>query len=422
MDLHVTQEAIPEGTRRTLCLTNIRGITGHHHVDIFFDLIGTTAPKPTILDGFIFGVIFYAMRIGQDVQVHGAVSRDGLFNLHEFQEAWTSWKPHAYKKIKILPETITDYVPPEGRKRAIAAFSGGVDSTFTILRHGTKQLGDASYPLHEAVLMVDGFDVPLDAPEQLEALKRRTKPLLDELGLKLLTIRTNLKEVDLQDWEDSFMSQLACCLHNYSHDFYYGLAGSAEPYSALVIPWGSNPATDHLLSGDAMRLVVDGYAYSRTAKVAYIATHATAMRVLKVCWEGNDASKNCGTCEKCIRTQMNFLAVGLSQAPCFEKPFDFQLIATMALRNDAQCNQLASIYGYAEKAGIADEWMKILKARIDRYQTGPDKLPQKFVVTRKSVLTREKFHRLFLLIKSGEFAKIIRKLSEFWVGLRLGRR
>ena len=68
---------------------------------------------------------------------------------------------------------------------------------------------------------------------------------------------------------------------------------------------------------------------------------------------------------------MNFLAVGVSQAPCFEKQFDFQLIATMALRNDAQCNQLASIYGYAQKAGIADEWMKILKARIDRYQTGP---------------------------------------------------
>ena len=98
------------------------------------------------------------------------------------------------------------------------------------------------------------------------SLKERTKPLLDEVSLKLLTIRTNLKEVNLQDWEDGSTSQLACCLHNYSHDFYYALVGSTEPYDALALPWGSNPTTDYLLSGGTMRLVHDGAGFSRTEK------------------------------------------------------------------------------------------------------------------------------------------------------------
>jgi len=297
MDLHVRQESIPDGTRRTV---QLRNIADRADVDLFFDLLGTTAPTPAVLDGFVFGVIFFAMRLRQDLRVHGPISLDALLNLNEFQEAWVLWKPEIYQKIKILPDKIIENVPAEDRREAIAAFSGGVDSIFTILRHNTKRLGNASYPLNKAVLIVHGFDVRLDAPQQLEALKARTKPLLDQLNLELLTVRTNLKEVGLQDWEDSFMSQLACCLHNYSHDFRFAIVGSSEPYNTLALPWGSNPATDYLLSGNGMRLVHDGAGYSRTEKVAQIATDKTAMEAVKVCWEGQDASKNCGQCEKCI--------------------------------------------------------------------------------------------------------------------------
>jgi hypothetical protein len=397
MDLHVQQETIPDGTRRTV---KLRNIADRADVELFFDLVGTTAPTPTILDGFVFGVIFFAMRLGQDVQVHGPLSLDALLNLSEFQEAWVSWKPATYRKINILPEKIIEYVSLEGRKRAIAAFSGGVDSIFTILRHNTKRLGNASYPLSESVLMVHGFDVPLDAAPQLEALINRTKPFLDELHLNLQIVRTNLKEAGLQDWEDSFMSQLACCLHNYWHDFRFALVGSSEPYSGLALPWGSNPATDYLLSGSGMRLVHDGAGFSRTEKVAQIRTHKTALKVVKVCWEGQEASKNCGYCEKCIRTRLNFLAVGVSQPPCFEQPFDLDLIATVNLRNDTQLNELVSIFGYAQRHGIKDQWVQILKSRIDRYRNPP-----------------RKFRNSFLPILRGAFSKTAAKVHELVAGL-----
>jgi hypothetical protein len=367
MYLHVTHDSRPGGIRRT---AKLRNITGEKDVDIFFDMNGVAVSPPAVLDGFVFGIIFYAMRLGQDLFVRGPVTRSALLNLNEFQEAWVSWKPQVYHKTKIIPDSIVD-CPPAREKRAIAAFSGGVDSIFTILRHNLKTLGNASYPLNNAVLMVHGFDVPLAAPDQLESLKMRTRPLLDELGLKLLTIRTNLKALGLQDWEDSFMAQLACCLNNYSDQFSYALAGSSEAYNGLVLPWGSNPATDYLLSGEAMRLVHDGAGYSRTEKVAQIATHKTATQVVKVCWEGQDTFRNCGICEKCIRTQLNFRAVGVEHAPCFDRPLDSRLIETMNLRNDAQANELKSIYAYARKAGIDAGWVETLGWRIDKYDNPP---------------------------------------------------
>jgi len=85
-----------------------------------------------------------------------------------------------------------------------------------------------------------------------------------------------------------------------------------------------------------MRIVHDGAGYSRTEKVVEIATHKTATRVLKVCWQGQETFKNCGNCEKCIRTQLNFLAAGVSHAPCFDFAFDTGNIASIPLPSDVQ--------------------------------------------------------------------------------------
>lgn len=386
IDLRTTQQRTRQGTLRTLYLENMAD-RARPRLEIFFEMIGEEdVLPPNVLDGFVFGTIMGAMRLAQDVRVHGPVSRDALLNLNEFQEAWALWKPQTYKKVQIIPLEIVDSLPRPAKTEAIAAFSGGVDSVFTILRHNRKQLGNASYPLDGCVLMVHGFDVPLDLPQHLDALKNRTKPLLDELNLKLLTIRTNLKAVKLQHWEDSFMPQLACCLHNYSHRFSYGVAGSSEPYDALVLPWGSNPATDHLLSGAAMRIVHDGAGYSRTEKVAQIATHKTATRVLKVCWQGHETFKNCGHCEKCIRTQLNFLAAGISHAPCFDLPFDTEKISSVPLPSDVQYAELLSICKYAEAHGVTGHWMHMLRARLDAYRP-PRQWPKLLEKCRRKALS-----------------------------------
>jgi len=366
LEISLTQETGKQGLRRTLQLHKT-GTSRDDDQAFFFDLIGdTTSPAPLVLDGFVFGVIFIAMQLGRPVKVHGRLSRTACFNLAEFQSAWACWKPEKYQRVDIVPDEIIDRPVPEHAPRAISAFSGGVDGTFTAIRHKHKLLGNGSYPLTD-VMLVHGFDVPLGKPEAFDLLLQRIRPIVDELGLGMKVVRTNLKEASGQDWGDSFGVQLAACLHNYSHDFNYALTGSGEPYSNIFYPWGSTPATDYLMSGDQMQLVLDGSAYTRTEKIETLRHYPTALKTLKVCWEGNNEERNCGHCEKCIRTKLNLLAVGVSDAPCFDEELDPEQILKIRLVNDAQLLELQTIYSYVEKRKIAGLWVDNLKRRIDWY-------------------------------------------------------
>jgi hypothetical protein len=86
--------------------------------------------------------------------------------------------------------------------------------------------------------------------------------------------------------------------------------------------------------------------------------------VLKVCWEGKEFHKNCGVCEKCIRTQANFLAVGVTRPPCFDAPLNLRQLKTLSLSSDLACAELESIIVYAQAKGITGEWLQLLQARV----------------------------------------------------------
>lgn len=366
LEISLTQHQAEAGLRRTLRLHKT-GTSQNDDQEFHFDLIGdTTSPEPQVLDGFVFGVIFIAMQLGRPVKVLGSLSRSACFNLAEFQSAWASWRPEKYRRVDVVPDQIVDIPQHQYPPRAISAFSGGVDGTFTAIRHKHKLLGSGSYPLTD-VLLVHGFDVPLAKPQAFDLLVARIRPLIDELGLGMKLIRTNLKEASGQYWEDSFGAQLAACLHNYGHDFRYALMGSGEPYSNIFYPWGSTPATDYLMSGDQTQLVLDGSAFTRTEKIELIRDYPTALRTLKVCWEGADEERNCGHCEKCIRTKLNLMAVGVSNPPCFDEGLDPEQILKIRLLNDAQLLELQTIYNYVEKRKIEGRWVDNLKKRIDWY-------------------------------------------------------
>jgi len=297
--------------------------------------------------------------------VHGTLTRKGMRNLEELLQIWTLWKPKLYSHIRIIPENVLDIGGPLGPNNAIAAFSGGVDATFTAVRHAKLLPDDIRYPL-TSLLMVQGFDVALSNSHAFTQLMQRVQPLVADLGLQLRTVRTNSKELCLQNWEDSFALELAACLHMFNHEFRYGLIGSSEPYDALILPWGSTPVTDHLMSGDCFSLIHDGAGYSRTDKVAEIARNPIACKTLKVCWEGEDRSGNCGGCEKCIRTRLNFLAASNSAPSCFSGELDLSAINSITIKNAAQLAELSSIVNYAGSHGVEGAWLPLLKARIAR--------------------------------------------------------
>ena len=351
MRLTVSQEQRTEGTRRTLRLTET---ADGRAIEVYFDFLGESFPEPYVLDGFVNAIIFHAMGTRQDIHVDGRMTRSALLNLAVFQEAWCRWKPDIYRQIRIVPLAIVDD-PPRAKPESIAAFSGGADAIFTALRHADDDYGLTS------VLLVHGFDVPLNRGDQFNRLLERVQPLLEKLNLRPRVVRTNISELGIQNWLDSFLAQLSCCLHSYSHEFRFGLTGGGEPYDALVLPWGQNPCTDYLLSGDGFSIVHDGAAFSRTEKIAVIAKDPVATKAIKVCWDAPDLSTNCGLCEKCVRTRLNFKAVGVDRPACFEGEITPAQIRRIRFGNDSQRAGFRSILDYAERHALHGDWLDAMR-------------------------------------------------------------
>jgi len=303
------------------------------------------------------------MSKGKSLRVHGLVSSRFMRNINELQMAWCCWKPEVYKLIDIIPDRVVN-VTRSTSDKVISAFSGGVDATFTALRHA-HAVNYTRYPLTD-VLMVHGFDVALKNTAAFDRLLSRVEPLLSDLKLSRWIVRTNTKDVLDISWEDSFAAQLAGCLHMLSHDFGYSLIGSSEPYDAMVFPWGSTPATDYLMSGDQMTVVHDGASFSRTQKSAEILKSPIACKTLKVCWSGEDQGTNCGVCEKCIRTKLNFLAAGNASPECFSELLDISTIGSLVISNKAQLAELEGIARFAKARHLVCEWLPLLEKRIAR--------------------------------------------------------
>ena len=229
----------------------------------------------------------------------------------------------------------------------------------------TLNTGETSYRL-DTLLLVHGFDVARSNGTALQELVDRTEPLRRLTGAQLRIVRTNSKELRLQPWGYNFGAELAACLQMFSAEFSHALVGSSEPYDALVLPWGSNPVTDRLLSGGRLAIVHDGAGFSRTDKIAFLSGVPAVLKSLKVCWQGSQQGRNCGVCEKCVRTQLNFLAVGVSNPPCFEAPLDLRRIEGIPIANDAILGELQSIVQYAERRNLDGEWLRALRKRLSR--------------------------------------------------------
>ena len=350
------------GTRRTVQLKHPRLPKSVRADGVWFD-ISMDLPEPFLQDGLVFGFLHYAMKHKAGIRIAGRVSRQALRNAQTYQEAWHCWLPDEYQPIEIVPDEVVpdENVTFQHSAEAIACYSGGVDATFLALRH--VQNKPESYALKK-VITVHGFDIPLKDASEFKKLVLRTDDFLRSIGLQRITVVTNTRAPELIGWEHSFGPQMACMLHQFAGPFKTGMIASSDTYAFRLHPWGSSPSTDYLMSGGNFQIVHDGAGFLRTEKVELIAKSPVAVAALKVCWEGKRKGENCGHCEKCVRTRLNLLAVGLDHPACFSTPFREEMIDSLIVRNSGQLSELLQIQTYARRHGVQTTWTRRLDHRI----------------------------------------------------------
>ncbi|MGW5197679.1 hypothetical protein [Streptomyces spiralis] len=315
------------------------------------------------MDPFVLATLFAAMRTGEDLHAGGGVTGTLLDNLDEFQSAWLQWRPERYHRVRITAEEeLPDRAGPDDRS-AVQTFSGGVDSAFTTIRHVSGAAGRQSLALTGAV-MVHGFDIPLTERESYESLRHRSAPVLQKVGVDLIPVVTNFRSLwhsDLGHWEDAFGTGMTSVLTLVSGGFRHGLIASSEPYSSLLLPWGSNPVTDGMLSGGRMRIHHDAAGVDRNEKVAGLARlWPEGADNLRVCWQGEHKDRNCCRCEKCIRTILNFRVSGSEVPASFPHEVTGEHILSLRGLSEAHVNPLRQILAAAQARRLEEPWVPAL--------------------------------------------------------------
>ncbi len=314
-------------------------------------------------DPFVVATLLLAMNQSTRLLIHGEVSPSLLQNLTEFQAAWACWCPQKYRQIEMTAEVEREFSRTIATDKAISTFSGGVDSCFTVFRHKTGRCGRLKRNLHAGV-MVHGFDIPLEEQDVFERAAGKSKAMLASIGMELIPIATNFRHLG-QDWEHVFGTGVASTLMLLQGGYQVGLIPSSDCYNAMEIPYGSNPITDYLLSNQNFQIVHDGASFTRIEKTWEISNWSEVLQNLRVCWEGSHKDRNCGRCEKCIRTILGFRVLGMDLPPCFEQDVtDEQILGIQGLRKYQIIIQLEPILEAAKGANISDPWMRALEQCI----------------------------------------------------------
>ena len=314
-------------------------------------------------DAYLIATLLPAMKAGADVRIYGSVSHELLANLTELQMAWRKWCPSLYHVVQMQVQCVREV---ETRMAgAVVAFSGGADAQFTVYRHAKGQAGFLTQSLHAGVF-VHGFDIPLSDTYGFIGAARMAAEVLNDIDLRLIPVKTNMRDLWEINWEHYCAAAISSVLTGLKNYAGTGLIGSGEPYDSLVTPWGSNPITDPLLSSGEFRIHHDGAGFSRSEKIKMLAKWPTGTQHLRVCWAGELNDRNCGCCEKCVRTRLNFLLAGVQNPDCFDGPVEAGCFNSIVLRSEAAKAEWRLIKEEMLKTGIGKEWLGQVKKVLDR--------------------------------------------------------
>ena len=285
---------------------------------------------------FLVGMLYPAMRYGEDIHVEGTVSARLLYNLNEYLVPLMATYNSLLKRVRVTAESTDDKGCP-GAKAVGTGFSGGIDSFATIYEHYARPTPEGFKLTHLFFFNVGAHGIP-QSKDDLTALERKFYARYEKLvgfskeeGLPLVPVNSNvhwfhpwghLEVATLATVSAVMFLQkgirryyLASAGHSYIQLWHY-LGESRRPddisyLNSLLLPW---------LSTEMLDLIDDGTIYDRSQKTELVSDYEPASRYLNVCCGHDTLDTNCSVCYKCCRTLLTLEILG--KADAFRSVFD----------------------------------------------------------------------------------------------------
>ena len=276
---------------------------------------------PEVSDAFVVAILPYAMKAGQDIVCEAPVTAELLHNLNEVLIPVLASQDDRLTAITVRAAAATQ---PLGGHEIGTGVSLGVDSFYTIQQYATSPydgfrltclLNISSHGINDPVVKDPAFSAQH---------RREVSEAADLVMLPVVLLDTNVKEAF--PGENIFT-------HVYTHlsavlamrklwgAYYYSTGLDISHFRTKD---NSTDDSDgyllllaYALSTRELPIRVSGMHIPRHDKIASLASFEPARRHLRVCLR---EVRNCGHCEKCVRTLLALDMLGLLDA--FSDVFD----------------------------------------------------------------------------------------------------
>ena len=275
---------------------------------------------------FLVGMLYPAMRYGEDIHVEGVVSARLLYNLNEYLVPLMSICDERLKRIKITADATDDKGAPDA-KAVGTGFSGGIDSFATICEHFARPEPEGFRLTHLFFFNVGAHGIP-KKPGDMEAIERqfraryeKFKGFPEEAGLPFVPVDSNVHQ--FHPWghlEVATFATVSAVMFLQRGIRRYYLASSGHTYRQLWKFLGDGGRPDAIervnmmllpwLSTESLDLVDDGNLYDRSQKTVLVAGYPPATKYLNVCYGHDTLDTNCSVCPKCSRTLLTLDILG----------------------------------------------------------------------------------------------------------------
>lgn len=264
-------------------------------------------------NGFLLGAYLPAWTAGESrIGIEGSVCPLLAANLTIASSIVRRWFPD----LGDPPIIESDHEYRQPGTRSGAFLSGGVDS-LAMIRSLTARRPPGHPDRPSAAIVVDYQDVGgLDRHEtdaRFATSVSTSRRMCADMGLDVIPVRSNFCTLNrgmrfwMYRYHGAFLASMA---HFLGRELRLCYIASSYPATHLV-PWGSHPQLDPLYSSQHVRMLHDGVELSRLQKVEALRDWPAALDHMYVCTSNTSNGRNCGTCEKCVRTRVHLLIAGV---------------------------------------------------------------------------------------------------------------
>jgi hypothetical protein len=267
--------------------------------------------------------------------------------------------------------------PADPTRPWCSAFSGGVDSFHAALRNRERIA---------FLVTIHGILQEEVDPEDLAITSAWLRAGAEAVGLPLVEVVTNLRQV--------LVGRMGC---RWDYTFIlakYGLAHFLFPHIGGMLIGGEldyrelqslhpttkyNPLFDPLTSSDDVRVRIDGMTLNRLQKTRELSGHPRMVDALWVCHQRYASDykdgRNCGRCEKCIRTLTALRLLGVEDGQrAFDRPFHLKALRRVRIPEGVVSPSTRTFYrqmlGAAREAGDQREIAAALERVVARFPPG----------------------------------------------------